>query len=67
MVKIFKLKGASEKEKTLYCCLGESLYAVRILEDALSHSIVLKKTEPYQKNEAELNHFIIIFLNKQKR
>lgn len=53
MVKIFKLKGASEKEKTLYCCLGESLYAVRILEDALSHSIVLKKTEPYQKNEAD--------------
>lgn len=53
MVKIFKLKGASEKENTLYCCLGESLYAVQILEDALSHSIVLKKTEPYQKNEAD--------------
>ena len=53
MVKKIRLKEASEKEKTLYCCLGESLYAVQILEDALSHAIVLKKTEPYHKNEAD--------------
>ena len=52
MVEKIRLKEASEKEKTLYCCLGESLCVVQILEDALSHAIVLKKTEPDQKKEA---------------
>ena len=53
MVKKFKLEEASEKDRILYCCLGESLCVVQILEDALSHLIVLKKTEPDQKKEAD--------------
>ncbi len=53
MVKKIKFKEASKKEILLYSCLGESLSAVQILEDALSHSIVLKKTEPDQKKQAD--------------
>lgn len=53
MVKKIKFKEASEKNIILYSYLGESLCAVQILEDALSHSIVLKKTEPDQNNEAD--------------
>lgn len=54
MVKKLKLEEASEKDRFLYCCLGESLFAVQLLEDALSHSIVIKKTEPNQKKEANI-------------
>jgi hypothetical protein len=54
MVENIKHKKASEKERFLYSCLGEALCAVQILEDALSHSIVLKKTESNQKNEADI-------------
>ena len=46
-------KKASQKEISLYTYLGESLFAVQILEDALSHLIVLKKTEPNQKSKAD--------------
>lgn len=53
MVENNRFKEASEKEISLYGFLGESLCAVQILEDALSHSIVLKKTEPEQKKEAD--------------
>ncbi|MEC7262447.1 MAG: hypothetical protein VXW38_01830 [Bacteroidota bacterium] len=53
MIENIKFKEASKNEITLYTFLGESLCAVQILEDALSHSIVLKKTEPDQKNEAD--------------
>ena len=53
MIENVKFKKASEKEKFLYCCLGEALFAVQILEEALSHSIVIKKTEPSQKKEAD--------------
>lgn len=53
MVKKNKLEEASEKDRLLYCCLGESLCVIQILEDALSHLIVLKKTEPYQKKQAD--------------
>lgn len=53
MLKNIKFKEASKREITLYTFLGESLCAVQILEDALSHSIVLKKTKPDQKNEAD--------------
>ena len=53
MIENIKFKEASKREITLYTILGESLCAVQILEDALSHSIVLKKTEPDQKNEAD--------------
>lgn len=50
----YRSKKASQKEIHLYTLLGESLYAVQILEDALSHAIVLKKTEPDQKKEADV-------------
>lgn len=53
MVEKIRFKKASQKEIALYTLLGESLCAVQILEDALSHSIVLKKTEPEQKKEAD--------------
>lgn len=53
MVHNIKFKEASKNEITLYTVLGESLCVVQILEDALSHSIVLKKTEPDQKKEAD--------------
>ncbi|MFD2564322.1 hypothetical protein [Aquimarina rubra] len=49
----YRSKKASQKEIHLYALLGESLFAVQILEDALSHAIVLKKTEPDQKKEAD--------------
>ncbi len=54
MDKKIKFKKASEKDKLLYTCLGESLCAVQILEDVVSHAIILKKTEPEQKKEAEI-------------
>lgn len=60
MIDKINFKEASEKEKTLYCCLGESLCAVQMLEDALSHLIVLKKTEPHEKEVADK------LLNKQQ-
>ena len=53
MIENIKFKEASKREITLYTFLGESLCAIQILEDALSHSIVLKKTEPDQKKEAD--------------
>ncbi|MCB4799555.1 hypothetical protein [Neotamlana laminarinivorans] len=53
MIEKIKFKKASEKEMFLYCCLGEALCAVQIIEDALSHSIIIKKTEPSQKKEAD--------------
>ncbi|WP_027393237.1 hypothetical protein [Aquimarina latercula] len=51
--KKYRSKKASQKEIHLYTLLGESLSAVQILEDALSYAIVLKKTEPDQKKEAD--------------
>lgn len=51
--KKYRFKKASQKEIHLYTLLGESLCAVQILEDALSHSIVMKKTEPDQKKKAD--------------
>ncbi|SDQ89787.1 hypothetical protein [Flagellimonas zhangzhouensis] len=53
MVENIKFKGASKSEITLYIFLGESLCAVQSLEDALSHSIVIKQTEPDEKNKAD--------------
>ncbi len=53
MIDKINFKEASEKEKTLYGLMGESLCAVQILEDALSHLIVLKKTEPHEKKKAD--------------
>ncbi len=51
--KKYRFKKASQKEIHFYTLLGESLCAVQILEDALSHSIVIKKTEPDQKKKAD--------------
>lgn len=51
--KKYRFKKASQKEIHLYTLLGESLCAVQILENALSHSIVIKKTEPDQKKKAD--------------
>lgn len=56
-----KFTKASKKDKFLYTCLGHALCAVQILEDAVSHAIVLKKTEPEQKIEAE------ILIEKQRK
>ncbi|WP_431164498.1 hypothetical protein [Tenacibaculum halocynthiae] len=53
MIKNIKFKEASDNEKFLYCILGEALCAVQVLEDALSHYIVLKKTKPSQKKKAD--------------
>lgn len=53
MIEKYIFKKASQKEIFLYTLLGESLCAVQILEDVLSHSIVLKKTDPDQKKEAD--------------
>lgn len=52
-MKKYRSQKASQKEIYFYTLLGESLCAVQILEDALSHAIVLKKTEPDQKKEAD--------------
>jgi hypothetical protein len=48
-----RFKQASEQEITLYCLAGEALCAVQHVEDALSHSIVIKKTRPEEKKEAD--------------
>ena len=61
MDKKIKFKKATKKDKLLYTYLGESLCAVQILEDTVSHATVIKKTEPEQKKEAE------ILLGKQRK
>lgn len=50
---IEKKMHISQKVTDFYTVLGESLHALQLLEDALSHLIVLKKTEPDQKKEAD--------------
>lgn len=46
-----KHKQPSQQELTLYCFAGEALCAVQHVEEALSHSIAMKKN-PWQRNEA---------------
>ncbi len=53
MIDKIKFQKASKNDITLYTSLGESICALQVLEDALSHAIVLKKTEPHQKKEAD--------------
>lgn len=53
MNKRYNFKQASQEELTLYCYVGESVCAVQHIEDALSHSIVLKRTKPKTKLEAD--------------
>ena len=49
----YKYRPASQQELALYCLVGESVCAVQHVEDALSHSIVLKKTKPRLRSEAD--------------
>ena len=49
----YKSKPASEQELSLYCFVGEAVCAVQHVEDALSHSIVLKNITPPSKPEAD--------------
>lgn len=49
----YRFKQASQEEVTLYCLVGEALCAVQHVEDALSHSIVIKKVKPELRNEAD--------------
>lgn len=53
MSKNYRYKQASKEEVTLYCLVGEAVCAVQHVEDALSHSIVMKKTRPELKKEAD--------------
>lgn len=49
----FRNKPASQQELSLYCFVGESVCAVQHVEDALSHSIVLKKDKKRIKSEGD--------------
>lgn len=46
-------KPASQNEMTLYCFMGEALCMIQELEEALSHSIILKKRYDANKEEAD--------------
>lgn len=50
----YRLKPASQQELTLYLLVGESVSAIQHVEDALSHSIVLKNIKPSLKSEADM-------------
>ena len=49
----YRFKLASQQELSLYCFVGESVCAIQHVEDALSHSIVLKMTKPRLRSEAD--------------
>lgn len=49
----YRFKPALQQELSLYCFVGESVCAVQHVEDALSHSIVLKKTKSRLRSEAD--------------
>lgn len=53
MISKFRAKPASEQEISLYIFIGESVCMVQHLEDALSHSIVMKKVERHLREEAD--------------
>lgn len=46
-------RSASDHEISLYCHVGEAVCSVQFVEDALSHSIVLKAGTPPSKAEAD--------------
>ena len=56
MSEMNSFKPASQHELSLYCHVGESICVIQHMEDALSHSIVLKKLKPRIKLEAD--HFL---------
>lgn len=49
----YRFKKASDQEVSLYCLVGEAVCAVQHVEEALSHSIVIKKLRPEIKKEAD--------------
>jgi len=49
----YRFKPASQQELSLYCFVGESICAIQHVEDALSHSIILKKTKARLRSEAD--------------
>jgi hypothetical protein len=56
----YKMKPANQDEIKLYCLVGEALCMVQHLEDALSHSITLKKEvkKPYSMPIKKANEFL---------
>lgn len=44
---------ASEQVITLYCLIGEAVCSVQLLEDALSHSMAIRKTGRGSKNRSK--------------
>lgn len=48
-------RSASGYEISLYCHVGEAVCTVQYVEDALSHSIVLKVSVPSTRSEADLD------------
>jgi len=48
-----RLKPASQQEMAVYCFLGEAVCMVQHVEDALSHSIALKKAKSRLKSEGD--------------
>ena len=49
----YRMKPASQQEALLYLLIGESVCTIQHVEDALSHSIVLKMSRPRIKSEAD--------------
>lgn len=56
----YKKKPANQDEINLYCLVGEALCMVQHLEDALSHSITLKKEvkKPYSMHLNKANELL---------
>tara|TARA_B100000949_G_C14169837_1_gene402810 strand:+ start:525 stop:941 length:417 start_codon:yes stop_codon:yes gene_type:complete len=56
----YKMKPANLDEINLYCLIGEALWMVQHLEDALSHSITLKKEvkKPYSMPLKKANELL---------
>lgn len=56
----YKKKPANQDEINLYCLIGEALCMVQHLEDALSHSITLKKEvkKPYSMPLKKANELL---------
>jgi hypothetical protein len=56
----YKMKHANQDEIKLYCLVGEALCMVQPIEDALSHSITLKKDvkKPYSMPLKKANELL---------
>lgn len=49
----YRSNPASQQELSLYCYVGEAISAVQHVEDAISHSIALKKSKTRLKSEGD--------------